>query len=153
MIRSEVLLTWNGDIVRQRAKNLAGKSAWTIGMAVLSDAKMLCAVNYGYLAASLMVADDERKTKLDSPASFASEVPPAGHSVSTFREIKAPTVESDLVGEVFVGTAVDYGPYVEYGTIKTNAQPFLRPALDMARGKAPTIVEIEGKLAFGEYFV
>jgi len=150
-MRSEVLLKWNGDIVRQRAKNLAGKSVWTIGMAVLSDAKMLCAVRYGYLAASLMAADDEKKTKLDSPISFASETPPANHSVGSFREIKPPTIISDLVGEVYVGTAVDYGPYVEYGTIKTDAQPFLRPALDMARGKAPTIVMIEGKLAFGEY--
>lgn len=29
---------------------------------------------------------------------------------------------------VFVGTDVEYGPYVELGTINTPAQPFLRPA-------------------------
>ena len=29
-----------------------------------------------------------------------------------------------------VGTNVEYSPYVEYGTSKMSAQPYLRPALD-----------------------
>lgn len=29
---------------------------------------------------------------------------------------------------VFIGTDVEYGPYVELGTVNTPAQPFLRPA-------------------------
>lgn len=33
-----------------------------------------------------------------------------------------------------VGTAVLYGPYLEYGTSRMPAYPFLRPALDAARG-------------------
>lgn len=30
--------------------------------------------------------------------------------------------------EVFVGSATEYAPHVEYGTIHQKAQPFLRPA-------------------------
>lgn len=29
---------------------------------------------------------------------------------------------------VYIGTNVEYGPYVEYGTSRQEAQPFLRPA-------------------------
>lgn len=29
---------------------------------------------------------------------------------------------------VYIGTNVEYGPYVEYGTARQKAQPFLRPA-------------------------
>ena len=37
-------------------------------------------------------------------------------------------VESE--DEARVGTNVEYAPYVEYGTKKMSAQPYLRPALD-----------------------
>lgn len=32
-----------------------------------------------------------------------------------------------------IGTIVDYGPYVEFGTSRMRPQPYLRPALDAAR--------------------
>ena len=35
--------------------------------------------------------------------------------------------------EVAIGTDVEYGPYVELGTSRQRAQPYLRPALDAAR--------------------
>lgn len=35
---------------------------------------------------------------------------------------------------VRIGTAIEYSPYVEYGTRKMTAQPFLRPAADNNRG-------------------
>jgi HK97 gp10 family phage protein len=31
--------------------------------------------------------------------------------------------------EAYIGTNVEYGPYVELGTTRTRAQPFLRPAV------------------------
>lgn len=35
----------------------------------------------------------------------------------------------DESGEAaYIGTNVEYGPYVELGTVKQNAQPFLHPA-------------------------
>lgn len=43
-------------------------------------------------------------------------------------------------GEAIVGTAVEYAPYVEYGTRKQKAQPYL----------APSMIVVSQKLA-GEY--
>lgn len=37
-----------------------------------------------------------------------------------------------IVGRV--GTDVVYGPFIEYGTRRMRAQPFLRPALDAVTG-------------------
>lgn len=37
-------------------------------------------------------------------------------------------------GHYRVGTNVRYAPFVEFGTRRTRAQPFLRPALEKARG-------------------
>ena len=38
-------------------------------------------------------------------------------------------------GEVYVGTNVEYAPYVEFGTSKTRAKPFLRPAIENYRNE------------------
>ena len=35
-----------------------------------------------------------------------------------------------------IGTNIEYGPYVELGTSKQRAQPYLRPAYDEKRGEA-----------------
>lgn len=35
-----------------------------------------------------------------------------------------------------VGTNVEYAPYQEYGTVRSAAQPYLRPAVDSVRGQA-----------------
>ena len=40
----------------------------------------------------------------------------------------ASIVKSD---NVVVGTNVEYAPYVEYGTVRSRAKPYLRPALDV----------------------
>lgn len=37
-------------------------------------------------------------------------------------------------GHYRVGTNVVYAPFVEFGTRRTRAQPFLRPALEAVRG-------------------
>lgn len=145
---SNVERTWNGADVMARARAFIGKSTWAIGMAVMSDAKQLCAVNYGYLAASIMVAGVEQSTGMESPASYSSK--PGGKDVPSFVPIQKPGSEW-LKLQVFVGTAVEYGPHIEYGTVRTDAQPFLRPALDMARGEAPEIVIREAKTHFAKY--
>jgi len=133
-----VVSQWNGKDVLERAKKLAQQGPFAIGLAVEGQAKLLCPValiNGGRLRGSIITKSGTGKqTQMQLPASGQDE-------------IKKPN-ESN---EVYVGTAVHYGPYQEYGTIKMNAQPFLRPALDYARGKAPQIVMREGKAAFGEY--
>jgi len=150
------------DEVKKRAEKLKEKSLMEIGIVVMSDAKLLCAVQYGYLAASIQTASNDKITALDSPGEFAEEINSTGHDVETFKPIQQPK-SSD---EVLVGSAVDYAPDVEYGTRqgtrKTKsgstythpgmaAQPFLRPALNMAYGKVPYIVKNGAKVEFGDY--
>jgi hypothetical protein len=138
---------WFGDEIKKRSEKLKTKSIYQIGLVVMGDAKQLSAVDYGYLAASIQTASSERKTKLESPSAYAENKPPAGHNVGSFKDITGPSDQD----QAYVGTAVDYAPDVEYGTINMYAQPFLRPALDMAKGDVPKIVQQNGKNEFGEY--
>ena len=57
------------------------------------------------------------------------------------------TTQQDGDG-VIVGTNVDYAPFVEYGVYGRPGQPYLRPAIDIIRGRAPEIVAEEGKREF-----
>ena len=40
-----------------------------------------------------------------------------------------------------IGTTLDYGRYQEYGTRKMPPQPFLRPALDVARKSVKGVIK------------
>jgi len=42
---------------------------------------------------------------------------------------------------VYIGTNVEYAPYVEMGTSKTKAQPFLTPAATVHRDEYRQIIE------------
>jgi HK97 gp10 family phage protein len=48
-----------------------------------------------------------------------------------------PVIESWAAG--YVGTNTEYAPYVEYGTRKTDAQPFLEPAFIEGKRQASKI--------------
>ena len=47
-----------------------------------------------------------------------------------------------------VGTNIEYAAFVEYGTRRMSARPYLRPAIDSVRGRAPNIVATEGRQEF-----
>ena len=47
------------------------------------------------------------------------------------------------VAEVHVGTAMSRGLFQEFGTYKMPASPFMRPAWDMRKGEAETIIAKE----------
>jgi len=134
--RSGVFVKWDGEEVKRRAEALAKLSSWEIGLVVQGYAKNLAPIDSGRLRASITTArSDGRRTK------------PSGKGSVDTDYIRAPEEK----GETFVGTPVEYGPYVEYGTRRTYAQPFLRPALDMAKGRALTIVQAGAKKEFAEY--
>jgi HK97 gp10 family phage protein len=137
----------NASEVKYRGKQVVNKSSYEVGLIVEGQAKELAARKYGYLAASINTQSINNGDDVESPGKYAKETPPSGHDVSTFRKITKPTDDK----ECLVGTAVDYAPYQEFGTIKMPAQSFLRPAGDMAQGKVLTTVEINGKQQFKEY--
>ena len=53
-----------------------------------------------------------------------------------------------LTDEARVGTNVEYSPYLEYGTRKMSAQPYLRPALDNSEARVKKMIgDVLGKAA------
>jgi len=134
LIKSAVAQEWHGEEVKIQGKRVVGKSAYEIGLVVEGQAKELCPVKTGRLKGSITTAAYSKQTMPQSPASGADTIQP-------------PRDDS----EVLVGTAVEYGPYMEFGTVRSDAKPFLRPALDMARGGAMAIVERNGRYEFKKY--
>jgi hypothetical protein len=149
MVRIDINQKWNGDIVKIQSKEVTNKSSYEVGLIVENNAKVLCARKYGYLAASINTQSIEDGTELDNPSKYAKEEPPINHRIETFRKIDKPSRE----GETLVGTHVDYSPHVEFGTIKMDSQPFLRPALDMAKGKDLEIVKVKIKNVMKKFFL
>lgn len=150
---------WEGKEIKYLGKKVVNKTMFEVGLVVEGQAKLLCPIDYGYLAASINVQagtgqgtelsqvkpnpNKEKVAKKDQHQSFWEEMPEG------FKKITKP--ESDM--EVLVGTAVDYAPHVEFGTVKMDAQPFLRPALDLAKGKTLHIGLFNGKYYFKDYLV
>jgi hypothetical protein len=149
MVRIDLKQTWNGQIVKTQCKKVSNKSAYETGLIVEGYAKELAARRYGYLAASFNTQSISEGTELDNPSKYAKEKVPINHDVKTFRKISKPNIES----ETLVGTAVDYSWYPEFGTIYQDAQPALRPALEMAKGEVLEIVKINSKKYFLNYLI
>ncbi|MFA5750385.1 MAG: hypothetical protein WC895_04140 [Candidatus Shapirobacteria bacterium] len=139
---------WKGQEIKIQGKQITGKSAYEIGLVVEGQAKQLAARKYGYLAASINTQSQTMGDDVEDPSKYAMETDWLNSKIKRFGKIDKPT-SSWL--EVLVGTIVEYGPHIEFGTIKSNAQPFLRPALDLAKGKVLTIVKKNSKFIFKDY--
>jgi len=132
--KSTVSQQWHGEEVKIKGKKVVGKSIYEIGLVVEGQAKQLCPVDTGRLKGSITTAAFHERTTAQAPATWSDSIDPP-----------------DIENEVLVGTAVEYGPHMEFGTIKTDAQPFLRPSIDLAKGKVVTIVERNAKFHFQPY--
>jgi hypothetical protein len=147
---------WNGIDVKIRGKTVVGKSAFETGLIVEGQAKALAPRKQGRLVGSITTQSRTESTRPESPA--------------TAKDVINPPREEF---EVLVGTAVEYAAWVEFGTGPhqvnspvlipgigwryiglhpgTEAQPFLRPALDLAQGKSVTILRDNARFQFKEY--
>lgn len=85
----------------------------TCGLAAEGYAKRLCPVDTGRLRNSITYATETNHSSGSAPAK------PEDYSVNS----------SPNKNTVYIGTNVEYAPYVEMGTTRTRAQPFLKPAL------------------------
>jgi len=133
--KQKVRDAWRGQEVKVRAKVATGRTMWEVGLIVEGQAKLLCAIDTGRLAASITTQANDRGTVPTGPGARPDDV------------IQKPSSDR----EVLIGTPVEYGPYIEFGTVRNRAQPFLRPALDLAKGRTLTILEKNGRLEFKEY--
>jgi len=106
-------------IKTQAIKDRLKKQAFKIELA----AKEGCAVLTGRLRAS---------TSTNWAGSAMSEGK-TGSQAKSGDGVKRPAGAKDLV--YVVGTNVKYGPYIEHGTSKMSAQPYLFPAYFMYEGE------------------
>ena len=144
-IKTTVEEQWNGDKVIIQGKKVTGRTAFEIGLVVMGQAKLLCPVNWGYLAASITVQSIDKGTQPTAPvASSPRGDNPGMPAVMTIAKPTDPN-------EVLVGTPVEYGPWQEFGTMYMDAQPFLRPALELAKGGKLQILRENGKYFLREY--
>ncbi|MCK9371391.1 hypothetical protein M0R04_15865 [Candidatus Dojkabacteria bacterium] len=152
-MKTTTKMKWNGSEVKIQGKKAINKSIYEIGLVVEGQAKELCPVDFGYLKASINTQSSQMGTDIELPSDYSSKTAELyfldGKQVEGFRKITVPTKDS----EVLVGSAISYGPYVEFGTVKMNSQPFLRPALDLARGKVLTLLWDGAKYYFGDYLL
>jgi hypothetical protein len=148
-MQSTISQQWHGEEVKIMGKKVVGKSAYEIGLVIEGQAKELAPKNFGYLAASITTQSMTEGTSPESPGKYKGPSRGADPGMPPNMQIAKPKDEM----EVLVGTPVEYGPHMEFGTIKTDAQPFLRPALDLAKGRVVTIVERDAKMYFKQYLL
>ena len=92
------------------------------GLAAEGYAKRLCAVDTGLLRNSITHALDGQPTAISEYQDNPKEQS-GSYSGSTPKEPKGRRA-------VYIGTNVEYAPYVELGTSRTAEQPFLKPAVE-----------------------
>lgn len=157
MVKTTIEKQWKGKEVKIQGQKVISDSIFEIGLVVEGEAKLLAAKDTGYLAASINTqASDGRGTEPDNPNKYratklnkkSAEYAAGAFSALVLDKIKAP---DSWENECYVGTNIDYAPHVEFGTVRSDAQPFLRPALALAKGEALTIVQVNGKMQFKEY--
>lgn len=138
-------------------KRAMGKSVFDIGLIVEANAKALAPVDLGRLRGSITTQARDKGTDVEGQAQGGDKIAKPN---------------SDL--EVLVGTAVNYAAWVEYGTgaftlnkpvyirklkgwrfIKNHpgikAQPYMRPALALARGDTLNILVRNGRAEFKDF--
>jgi len=135
MIGVKVTGSWNGDKVKIQGKKVVGKTSYELGLIVEGQAKLLADRKTGRMAASITTQSKDKGTF------------PQGKGAISSDKISKPRDDN----EVLVGTPVFYAPYREFGTFKSDAHPFLRPALDLARGRKLTLLLENGKFLFADY--
>ena len=119
--------TW---AVQRSLEKAIGVALEEVGLVAAGYAKKKCAVDTGYLRNSICHGvsgsrfvntwTDDHMTK--------------GGSVSG-------TMGSEKDHYAFIGTNVEYAAYVEFGTSRTAAQPFIKPAVNDHINQYKTIIK------------
>lgn len=105
-----IIQSWNADAFINKLENDEIPKALRLsGQVIVGNEKQLCLVDTGNLRASLTFAIKGEVSKVESKAK---------------QEDACPEPKEDLV--LWCGTGVNYAIYIELGTSKMGATPFLR---------------------------
>lgn len=149
-----VKITDNSDEVERALSAATEKALEIIGLKAEGYAKRLCPVDTGLLRNSITHAVSGQSTSISEyKASYGSNRHTSGKNAGkrySARSKNAGTVGSGSysgsigqTGEkaVYIGSNVEYAPYVEMGTQRTKAQPYLKPAAEDHLDEYKAIVE------------
>ena len=114
----EVTLTSNKDEILEALGDQLGQAMIAIGMAAESNAKQ-----------------EITKAVYDTPESKSGYV-----RTGRLRNSISYGVDTDEPA-VYIGSNVEYAPYVELGTSKMRARPYLKPAVENYAGEYKDLLE------------
>lgn len=128
----------NIDLVKNATTEAISIALEAVGLQAEGDAKMKCPVDTGYLRNSITHAvagnetsiRDYKSNNIHADTKATRKAGTAGKSVAVREGSYSGTVGTDGEMAVYIGSNVEYAPYVEYGTSHSEAQPFLRPAIE-----------------------
>lgn len=113
----EVRITDNSDEIMSRMDRAMEVALEKIGLVAEGYAKRLCPVDTGRLRNSITHAT----------ASYPGIGTYQDNDGNVFNDATVDgTPEKNAV---YIGTNVEYAPYIELGTTRTKAQPYLKPAV------------------------
>jgi len=124
---SSVNIINNSDEVRDELERAVERALVKCGNAAEGHAKMKCPVDTGRLRGSIVYVTSTTHSEGQSPAEPGDYTPKG----------------TPPKGEVHIGTNVEYGPFVELGTSKRKAKPFLRPAVENHTSEYKRLIESE----------
>lgn len=134
---SDTKLESNKREVEKEVEKALKKAARMIGGSVEGHAKEACPVDTGLLRNSITFAlGGEAPAVTD----YASNSEPGKEATEGHYDGEAPDDDDNQI-TVYVGTNVQYAPYQELGTVKTDARPFLRPAFENFKDEIEHIIE------------
>lgn len=104
---------WHGEIIKGKMRRAVPKALMIVGAQAVTLVKELVPVDTGLLKSSITFATSLGREKATTEKGVLAE-------------------EKDLIEKpddklsLKIGTAVEYAPHVEFGTVKMKRQPFLR---------------------------
>lgn len=140
----------NTEAVKEAIGQAMYKALYKAGEVAEGDVKKACVVDTGLLRNSITFAvsgDAPSITEYKSNGSHAST--PVTEANGTAGKPVNPVKTGSYSGTVgntdekvvYIGTNVEYAPYVEYGTSGTTAKPFLKPTIEKNMDKYKRIIE------------
>lgn len=149
---AEIELISHVEDVRKYTAEAIERALESVGITAEAYAKFLCPVDTGLLRNSITHAVSGKSAAISEyKSNDAHADTPVTRKNGTAGK-PAPVVTGSYRGNtpagekaVYIGTNVEYAAYVEMGTSKSEAQPFLKPAVTDHREEYKRIIENEFK--------
>lgn len=138
---STIEVSSNRLAVEKATEKAMNKAARMIGGTVAGHATELAPVDTGLLRNSITFALGGQPPQITTYASNGETA--SGKKIEKTEGHYDGEAPPDSNGEVtvYVGTNVEYAPYLELGTVKMDARPFLRPAMENNSDEIEQIIE------------